>query len=390
MRILLVSSFLPYPLTSGGHVRLYNIIKQLSASHEVTLVCEKRSYQSQQDIEAVKKICKKVITVERRKQWSMGNILKTGFSSLPFLLVGHTNTEMHTHIASALATESYDLIHVETFYVYPNIPKTQIPVVLVEHNIEYLVYQRYITKMPLPIRLFLSIDVAKLKKYEEYYWKKATAVGVVSAIEKRYIPRSNVAVIHNGVDSKKFTVRKGNTTQEKRILYIGDFKWIQNTDAVSWILKDIWPKITMQQQSWKLWIVSRSIPDSIRNLTSDPNVIFEEGGSIPTETIFQQADVLLAPIRVGGGTSYKILEAMASGVPVVTTPLGIEGLDATKDKDVLVSDDPEEIAALVMTLLQDAAKAKKLLTNARHLVETQYTWEAIGKELETLYKQAVR
>src|SRR5581483_8848705 len=143
MKILVVSSYLPYPLFSGGHIRLYNLLRELSKKHEIFLVCEKRSYQTNADIEEVKKICKEVITIARKRQWSIGTIAKTGFSSYPFLMVGHANPQMTEKIAQVLQKEKFDLIHIETFYVMQNLPKTVLPTVLVEHNIEYLVYKRF-------------------------------------------------------------------------------------------------------------------------------------------------------------------------------------------------------------------------------------------------------
>src|SRR6188472_94235 len=117
MKILVVSSYLPYPLHSGGHVRLYNLIKELSDKHEITLICEKRTHQTEADIKEVEKICKKVITVERKKQWSLENIAASAFSSQSFLVTGHTHSLMQEKIERELTNNPYDLIHVETFYV---------------------------------------------------------------------------------------------------------------------------------------------------------------------------------------------------------------------------------------------------------------------------------
>src|SRR3989344_5551517 len=105
MRILMVSSYLPYTLHSGGHIRLFNIIKNLSGNHEITLICEKRSYQNGKHIKEVGKFCKKIITVERKKQWTLKNILKTSFSKYPFLVTGHTNSQMKQEIGKMLKEE---------------------------------------------------------------------------------------------------------------------------------------------------------------------------------------------------------------------------------------------------------------------------------------------
>src|ERR1700691_1264241 len=112
MKILMISSYLPYPLFSGGQVRLYNLIRELSGKHEITLICEKRPYQTRQDIAAVEKICKEVITVDRRKQWSFQNIIKAGTSSHSFLVTGHTNVDFQKKIHEVLQQNTFDLIHV--------------------------------------------------------------------------------------------------------------------------------------------------------------------------------------------------------------------------------------------------------------------------------------
>src|SRR6185369_7416236 len=105
MKILMISSYLPYPLHSGGQVRLYNLIKELSAKHEITLICEKRPHQTAEDVSALEKNCKKVVTVSRRKQWSVANLVKSSVSSHSFLVTGHTQQVFQEKIAEALAAD---------------------------------------------------------------------------------------------------------------------------------------------------------------------------------------------------------------------------------------------------------------------------------------------
>ena len=214
MKILVISSYLPFPLHSGGHIRLYNLIKNLSNDNEITLICEKRDSQTDEDVEKVKKICKKVITVKRKKQWSFSNIIKTGFSFDPFLLVGHKSDEMKDLIRDELVKENFDLIHVETFYVLQNLPdgeaglpKVSMPIILAEHNIEYLVYKRYADLASPLLRPILNIDVLKIKNKEEQAWKKVFKLIAVSEAEKKIMKRADTVIIPNGVDTNKFKFR---------------------------------------------------------------------------------------------------------------------------------------------------------------------------------------
>ncbi len=400
MKILMVSSFLPYPLFNGGNIRLYNLLKRLSKKHEITLICEKRFYQTQEDVKEVGKFCKEIITVDRKKQWSMINILRTGFSKYPFLVTGHTNSQMKREIKKILKKEKFDLIHVETFYVMQNLPnKILIPVILTEHNIEYLVYKRFRDKSPFYIKSLLDIDILKLKKIEEEKWAKADAVVSVSNEDKKVIEKKNnkVFIVPNGVDVQKFNPAKGgakfkNNSREMTILFIGDFKWIENRDAAEFILKDIWPAINLKfkisNYKLKLWVVGKNIPDSIRKLGTD-GVIFDENAPSDTSKIFEKADLLLVPIRIGGGTSFKILEAMASGVAVITTRLGAVGLLVKNKEEILIADDNQEFADSVVEVLNNKDLYEKITKNARNLVEEEYNWENIAKELEKAYRSVV-
>jgi glycosyltransferase involved in cell wall biosynthesis len=446
MNILVVSSYVPYPLYSGGQVRLYNLIRELSQRHEITLLCEKRSKQavSTEDIAALKKICKEVIIVNAPKQWSIKNVIRSGFSSRSFLLTGHTHTEMQEKIRNLLEKQTFDVVHVETFYVMQNvkIPLTSFnkeekrkfpPVVLAEHNIEYLVYERFMQRAPAIARPLLKIDIAKIRREEEAAWRQATKLVAVSVDDKKIMEQSgfNPIVVANGVNTDQFTfknIKKSLEAKEKKILFIGDFKWIQNRDAVAWIIQEVWPLIREKYKNVsgkreneriqnlndksnntdsgpsfvsklrtgeqtiniKLWIVGRTIPDSVKSLSKEPDILFDEkNSSRPTHELFQEAAVLLAPIRVGGGTSYKILESTSSGTPAVITSLSANALQAKDGQEVMVGDTPEELAEKTVSLLQNDELYEKIAKNGRAFIEKHYTWKEIAKVLEEVYVSIV-
>lgn len=384
MKIMIISSYLPYPLINGGNIRLYNLLKRLSKKHEITLICEKRSFQTDKDIDEVKKFCKKILTVPRKKQWSLGNILRSAFSLDSFLVIGHTLPEMKKKIKEELEREKYDLIHVETFYVMQNLPKTLLPVVLVEHNVEYLVYRKFVDHSPFFVRPFLNWDVIKLKNKEKEFWKKAKSLVAVSEKEQKTMNAS--FIVPNGVDTEKFKP-KGIQNDGKRILFIGDFKWLENRDSIRWILKEIWPEISSKIPELKLWVVGKNITDGIKKLDAH-NVIFDENAPSDTSVIYNRSFALLAPIRIGGGTSFKILEAMASGVPVVTTSLGAEGI--TKGREIVRADSIDQTVKEVSRLFSDSKYYETISKSAKKLAEEKYDWRKISEDLERVYEETVK
>lgn len=386
----MISSYLPFPLYDGGSIRLYNLISELQKKHSVTLICEKRPKQTQEDVKALEKICKKVITVPRRKQWSTGNILKTGVSSDSFLITGHTLPEMTNAISRELINEKYDVIHVETSYVFQNLPEVTLPTVLVEHNIEYMVYQKFMNKAPFFLKPFLKVDIEKLRRQEESFWRRATQVVTVSDLEKTIVEKTGVKarVVYNGVDLKSFQykdVDEASKAQPKQFLFIGNYKWLQNRDSARFIIQDIWPKIKEKSEEVvSLRIVGRDMPDDIRSVKDD-TIIIEENSPRKTQEIFAESFALLAPIRIGGGSQYKILESMAVGTPTITTSLGLSGLDVTKGRDLLVADSANGIVDLCLGLLNDQKLYRSLAKNGREQIEKKYDWSAIAKALEDVY-----
>lgn len=390
MKILIVSSYLPFPLHNGGHIRLFNLIKELSKRHAITLICEKRSHQRNDDISKIAKFCEEVITIDRKKQWSIKNIVSSGSSVYPFLLTGHVLPEMKQKIVSTLHKKRFDLIHVETFYVFQNLPKTYLPTVLVEHNIEYEVYERYERQAKIFLRPFLFLDIAKIRYWEKKYWSQSTKLVAVSISDQEKMLPISASLVPNGVDLQSFPFKKSKLQKkEKRILFIGDFKWIQNTTAAVWILNKIWPSIsTGKEANMKLWIVGKHIPESIKAYKSK-NVLIDENAPDDTAKIYDKSFILLAPITVGGGSSYKILEAMASGVPVVTTNLGAQGIGARDKKEMLIGDNTEDLVENIQTLFTNPNLYNGIAQEARNLIEKKYSWVEISKLLEKVYEEAL-
>lgn len=388
----MITPYVPYPLHSGGQIRTWNLVKRLNKNHDFTLVCFYREEKEKKHIEILEKIFTKVYFVKKKKPWTFGSLIKST-GKYPLLMNLYDSKDCKELLSFLLKDEKFDLIHCEPFYVMQNLPeKIDCPLILVEHNIEYLAYQRYSENKKFPIiKSLMKHDVSKIKKWEEAYWRKANKVIAVSEKDKKIMVKAGidgVEEVPNGVDINSFPFIPKVNLGEKIILYVGDFKWFQNVDAATYLVEKIWPIIKIKWQfpeKLKLLIVGKDIPakfykwknSRIELIKNAPNIL----------SYYHNADLLLAPIRAGSGTKYKILEAMASGCPVLTTKIGIEGIDGIEGIEFEIGDNEEELAVKAIDIINNKKNRESMVGKARKLVENKYSWERISKELDNIYSK---
>lgn len=391
MKVLMLTPYLPFPLLTGGQTRSYNLIKRLSKlGHEITLFCLTKNQSEGKFVPELQKFCQEVQVFERpQKPWTLNNILRTGFSFYPFLVIRNWAAGEKEAIEKKLQEEKFDLIHAETFYVMPHIPDTSIPILLVEQTIEYLVYRHFANVNRLFfLKPLLHLDVFKMKYWEVKYWQRAKKVAAMSDEDKKImttqVPSLDVDIVPNGVDAQFFNVLVRKRSKKPIILYLGNFTWLQNREAVDILVRDIWPKIKKELPDAKLWIVGKSAQSFFVTLASK-DIRVEEVEDV--RGVYQEASLLVAPIFGEGGTRYKNLESFASGLPVVTTSIGIRGIEAKNGQQVIVRDKPEEIAIAAMDLLSDPILYGKIAKEAQVLVEAKYDWDPIAKSLSSIYEK---
>jgi len=386
----MLTPYLPYPLLSGGQIRTWNLLKNLAGKHEITLFSFIRDKAEEQYKSELLKYCQDVKIIQRRKAWDWRNIGLAGLTPYPFLVSIYLSLSLRKLIIQELAEKKYDLIHAETFYVMPNLPKTNLPILLVEQTIEYLVYENFVRNFKLwPLKFLLYFDVFKIKFWEKYYWRQAARLATMS-LEDKNIVESNIRnikvdIVANGVDVDFFNKTISKRPTRPTVLFVGNFKWLPNKDAAKFLAEEIWPLIKKKVPRAKLWIVGKNPTKEIKKL-SGIDVQIDEGVE-DIRSAFGHASVLLAPIRNGRGTKYKVLEAMATGLPVVTTELGVEGIEAKDGSEVLVAKNAEALAAKTIILLKSASIGSKIAKKAKKLVNRRYNWEIISSHLDRIYQE---
>ncbi len=398
MKILLLTLYLPYPPNSGGQIRSYNLIKHLSKKHQITLVSLIKKGEEKYAGE-MEKYCEKVVYFYRpEKPWTLPNILKTGLSLYPFVVMRNYTPEVKKFLENELKQVAYDLIHVETFYLMPHIPPTVTPILLVDQTIEFEVYRHYVdTYRFWLLRPLLYIDVLKLKFWETKLWKEAKMVGAVSEADKKKIlelaPNVKVGIIPNapGEDLSNLYAKRHPDFKKPIVFYQSNFHWMQNIEGANILANEVFPKVKKQIPEAVCMIAGQNTQGKVDHLAREDVYIVPMATSDIEGVVnaYKQGTIFLAPLRGPGGTRLKILGAMTAGVPVVTTSVGAQGLDVESGKNIMIADDARGLADAVVKLLKDKKLYDQIVKNAKALVEKNYDWGAISKNLEKIYEETI-
>ncbi|HNP89675.1 MAG: Glycosyl transferases group 1 [Microgenomates group bacterium ADurb.Bin219] len=396
MKILMLTPYLPFPPSSGGQVRSYNLIKNLAQKHEITLFSLIKKEEEKKYVLELEKYCKKVKVFKRSpRPWTLRNILKTGFSSYPFLVIRNSSDEEKEALINELNGNLFDLIHAETFYVMPHLPETKTPILLVDQTIEFQVYQHFVEKSKLFfLKPLLYLDVLKIRYWELKFWKKANKVVAVSEADKQkmlYLEKNlDVGVVPNGAGEDLMKIGNfSKNIKEPVILFQANFSWLQNIEAAANLAKKVFPLIKKTIPQAKCRIVGQGAREKLKKLSSEDVQIvdLETDDTEGVMKAYRQASVFVAPLEGPGGTRLKILGAMAASVPVITTTVGIEGIDAHNNKEVLIADSWSLMAKNSIKLIRNPDFYRRMTSSARKLIEDKYSYQKISLILDKFYRE---
>ena len=395
----MLTPYLPYPPSSGGQVRSYNLIKHLSRNNEIYLVALIKSKDEENYKKSLMPYCKEIHVCKRSESpWTFRNIFTSVFGQYPFLVVRNYSVEARNVVSELLKKHKFDLIHAETFYIMPHIPSTKVPILLVEQTIEYRVYQHFVRTLPLAMaRPFFYFDIIKLRYWEKTFWSKADLVGAVSEDdeEKMHELRKNLptTIIPNaaGEDLLKVYDEKKDSSGQPIFLYQGNFSWLQNIEAAKYLITNIFPAIREKIPNATCVIAGQRALEKLGNIDEKGIKIVDIGSANPDEVVkvYAKSTIFLAPIHGPGGTRLKILGAMAAGLPVISSPTGVSGLAAKQNENVIIAHSTEDFVNAAVILCEDKKLYNKIRKNARALIEEKYSWDTVSQQLEKIYLKLV-
>ncbi len=448
-RILVIDEEIPWPANTGKRLRTLNLLSCLAPDFRIDLLVHGGAVQPS----AIEEMRRRGITVhlsESRIAPKVGPLMPLRIAAsllrrLPYSVYSHYYGAYKKCLDALVEANNYDLIHCEWTPYAIYLKGMVLPVCIAAHNVEFAIWRRMADaeRRQLHRQLF-RIQAALMERFERRVfsrWRYVTAVSTGDAEIIRGMGTTEVAVVPNGVDAVAYGPPSADTSLPRSIVFTGSMDWRPNQDAIRWFIDAVHP-LLLQQGDYRLHVVGRmrrrakdcaaevhaprfgleggcgfvchdteTAPnltealaleatlretafaverfDAIRDRTAVPSPIVVTGTVEDVRPFIENAAVYVVPLRAGGGSRLKILEALAMGRAVVSTTVGAEGLDVEPGRNIVIEDTREGFAAAITALWDDAPRRAALGANGRSLIEERYRWEQIAPLQRALWSRAI-
>jgi polysaccharide biosynthesis protein PslH len=389
MRILFLSPRQCWPASSGAKLREYHFVRALGRRAELTHLFFAQPGAAASTTDSLP--CCRIIPVTQPRMYTPAKIVRGLVGAWPLPILNYTSEEMQRSVARLLQEQHFDLVHLESIHMaaYAQLVARAAPMVYNWHNIESEAMRRYGSIVAsLPKKAYACWTARRLAILEKSILKQAFGHLVCSAREQtellRITPQARIAVIENGVDTSFFAGGGSPAhASRNRLVFVGSMSYHANIAAATYFARRLWPDIRARFPRWRLTIVGSDPAPAVAALRHTPGV--EVTGTVPdVRPYYRDAVAAVVPLRAGSGTRLKILEAMAAGVPVVSTTLGAEGLAVSPDKHILIADRDKDWLPALAALSNDDRRGAMIAASLQ-LVRARYDWEVLGDALFATY-----
>jgi glycosyltransferase involved in cell wall biosynthesis len=401
MKVVIVNEGIGYPPNRGNWLRTLNLMLPLARRHELTYLCRgdrdpaateaARSFYADHGIRAL-------ITddhpTENRGAGFYARLGANLLSPLPYSIAAHRSAAVRRHFRRIASQESIDLWQYESLSYADALLGTSQRSIVMAHNVESLIWQRlHETEQQSVKRWYIGHQWRKYDRYEGRVLRGVTRVVAVSeedaALMQQRFGVASPAVVDNGVDVEYFASVDRRGADPRQILFLGSLDWRPNIDSIDLLLNDIMPQVVASEPAARLCIVGRN-PSSalVRRVQAHPHA--ELHANVPDVRPFlARAGMLAVPLRIGGGSRLKILEAVAAGLPVVTTRVGCEGLVFTPDRDLTVVESETAMAGALVESIRHPERGSAMALNGKAVIDAHYRWEQLAGRLENVWERCV-
>jgi len=393
MRILIIADYLPYPLIGGDRIRIYNLLRRVASRHEVSLAAFLETPDDAEGVPHLQQFCVRVETASLRRRSPLAHmpgLFRYALEGKPPELKFLQSEELVSKIRQLVSTIDFDIVQIESrmgLYLETLPRNRRCKNILMFQNFTSQQDRRVFNiERRWKVKIRSLLNSMAMSQWEPRYAERFDRSTTVSEIDRNLLlkanPRLQVDVIPNGVDTLVYQPLPAENASPT-LLFIGNMGYPPCVDAVLYFCRDIFPRIRRMIGAVDLWIVGRDPRPEVVQLSGDGvHITGRVDDVIP---YYRQSAVCVVPLRAGGGTRLKILEAMALGRPVVSTTIGSEGLDVVDGEHLLVADTPEQFAERTVGLLSDQVLYRRIASSARQLVVSRYDWDVIAEQLMRIY-----
>jgi len=394
MKILWLSHFLPYPPHGGAKQRSYNLIKEMAKKHSIYLLAiNHESFDSQLAIHDLRHLCAEVeiIDIPKYPIYKSYKALSSLLSLEPYAVSWLKNKRFKSSITGIMKRTKIDAVHFDSIDITWCIDAVKnIPKMLNHHNIEsQMMYRRAIHEYNFLKKMFFFLEYFKLKNYERFICPKFKYSLTVSMLDKTRLaalcPSIKIEVIPNGVDTDYFKPTPVDPLHHS-LIFAGRMGWYPNHDAMVFFFNEIWPILKKEIPDVKIFILGGDLSKFLSGICGKYPDIEITGFVEDVRPYMDKSQVYVCPIRDGGGTKLKILDALAMAKPIVAHPVAIEGIEVSPEKHLLVATTPLEFVIAIKRLFANASLRETLSAEGRKIVLEKYDFKKIGEKLSALYQ----
>jgi glycosyltransferase involved in cell wall biosynthesis len=390
MKILFVAPKIPWPATDGARIAIYELIRHLTArGHRAALLGFGKPEAADELRARAGLIWAKA--VEHNTSTNYVNALLGLLSPMPYTASKYRSEAMKAAIREAFREERFDIVQLEGTHMAHYLGQAQglgAHAVLRLHNVESLLAARYARTAVFPLKLYVRDQARRMRAFEVRACRQADLCLAITQEDAERVlklaPDAVVAVSPAGVDLERYYPQP--LSEELRsMVFVGALDWPPNADAIRWFRAKVWPRIVQEEPTARWMVVGKSPPADILHWPEEDRNIQVTGYVDDVRPYLHRATVVVVPLRSGGGMRLKILEAMAAGKAVVSTPMGAEGISARNGEEIVLANPDRSFGLEILRLIREPAERLRIGKAARAWVEG-YGWSRIAADLEGEYQ----
>ena len=395
-KILVLTGAPPYPLVTGAKIRTFNLLASLAGEFDIellTILTDAGEITVLDRIRDAGITCHHLIEkrLDNRNQKAI-DALCSYMLSEPYLTRHYTTKRYRRLLDTLLVSGKYDVVHCDSVSMSGNLrglDKSRL--ILTQHNIEHVIWAGYVDHAHGFIeKTFYRNQYRKVRRLEENLRDIYGNIVTVSENDRETLaaayPRDDIVVVENGVAPLAYRA-PASAGERVGIIFSGSLDWHANVDGLNWFMQEVYDHLRQKAPEAPITIVGRRPNRALKATIGDKPGIHLQADVPEIQPFLWKARVMMVPLRIGGGSRLKILEAMAAGLPVISTGKGAEGLAVRHNEHLIIEDDPGRFADALVQMLTDDELFDRLSAAGLDLVKSRYSWEQVARPLAELWRR---